>query len=60
MLAGRRDEAERVFDHFLSHENPHGLLSEDIAPTGELLGNFPQVYTHVGLIRAWLALHESA
>ena len=43
---------------FLAHGIPHGLFSEDIVPdTEQLLGNFPQVYCHVGIIRAWLALY---
>lgn len=52
-LAGRLDDAVAVFDRMLAHSNPLGLFSEDIEPlTGELLGNFPQAYTHVGLINA--------
>ncbi len=52
-LAGRLDDAIAVFDRMLSHSNPLGLFSEDIDPeTGALLGNFPQAYTHVGLINA--------
>jgi GH15 family glucan-1,4-alpha-glucosidase len=52
-LAGRLDDAIVIFDRMLAHANPLGLFSEDIDPgTGELLGNFPQAYTHVGLINA--------
>jgi GH15 family glucan-1,4-alpha-glucosidase len=52
-LAGRLDEAIAIFDRMASHANPLGLFSEDIDPqSGELLGNFPQAYTHVGLINA--------
>lgn len=52
-LAGRLDEAIAVFDRVASHSNPLGLFSEDIDPAGgALLGNFPQAYTHVGLINA--------
>jgi GH15 family glucan-1,4-alpha-glucosidase len=37
----------------VGHANPLGLFSEDVDPaTGALLGNFPQAYTHVGLINA--------
>lgn len=50
-VVGRRDEARRLFEHLLSLHNGLGLYSEDIAPdTGRQLGNFPQTYSHVGLI----------
>jgi GH15 family glucan-1,4-alpha-glucosidase len=52
-LAGRLDQAIAVFERVLAHANPLGLFSEDIEPgTGALLGNFPQAYTHVGLVNA--------
>jgi GH15 family glucan-1,4-alpha-glucosidase len=52
-LAGRRDEAREIFTNALSVRNAAGLLSEDVAPTTRLLwGNFPQAYSHVGLIHS--------
>ena len=58
-LAGRLEDAVRVFDHVLSFANPLGLFSEDIDPaTGALLGNFPQAYTHVGLINAAMTIGD--
>jgi GH15 family glucan-1,4-alpha-glucosidase len=58
-LMGRVDEAIAVFDRLLGHANPVGLFSEDIEPaTGALLGNFPQAYTHVGLIHAAMTIGE--
>ena len=52
-LAGRRDEAREIFTNILSVRNAAGLLSEDVAPTTRLLwGNFPQAYSHVGLIHS--------
>lgn len=52
-LAGRLDDAIVIFDRMLARANALGLFSEDIEPeNGELLGNFPQAYTHVGLINA--------
>ncbi len=56
-LAGRLDEAVAVFQRVSRFANPLGLFSEDIEPaTGQLLGNFPQAYTHVGLIHAALTI----
>jgi GH15 family glucan-1,4-alpha-glucosidase len=56
-LAGRLEQAVEVFDRVLAHANPLGLFSEDIDPTdGRLLGNFPQAYTHVGLIHAAMTI----
>ena len=56
-LAGRLDESIEFFERVLSHGNPVGLFSEDIDPeSGELLGNFPQAYTHVGLVHAAITI----
>ena len=58
-LAGRLDDAVEVFQRMLRHANPLGLFSEDIDPeTGALLGNFPQAYTHVGLIHAAMTIGD--
>ena len=58
-LNGRLDEAVTIFNHVLKFANPLGLFSEDVDPdTGRLLGNFPQSYTHVGLIHAAMTISE--
>jgi GH15 family glucan-1,4-alpha-glucosidase len=58
-LMGRLDRAIEVFERVTRHANPVGLFSEDIDPeTGALLGNFPQAYTHVGLIHAAMTIGE--
>ena len=58
-LAGRLDEAVVVFERIMKYANPLGLFSEDIDPqSGRLLGNFPQAYTHVGLIHAAMTISE--
>src|SRR6476661_399167 len=50
---GRIDEAITEFDKLLTYTNHLGLLSEDVdAKTGSQWGNFPQAYSHVGLVNA--------
>ncbi len=58
-MMGELDEAVALFSRLLLHANPLGLFSEDVDPkTGQLLGNFPQAYTHVGLIHAAITIGE--
>ncbi|MBI3556652.1 MAG: glycoside hydrolase family 15 protein, partial [Deltaproteobacteria bacterium] len=57
---GREQEARDLFALVCSRANHVGLLSEDIDPiTGELWGNFPQTYSHVGLINSAMRLSKS-
>ncbi|MDP6515151.1 MAG: glycoside hydrolase family 15 protein [Alphaproteobacteria bacterium] len=54
---GRREEARELLEGMLASRNHLGLLSEDInTGTGELWGNFPQTYSHVGLINCAMRL----
>lgn len=56
-LIGELDKAVELFQKLLSYANPVGLFSEDVDPeTGTLMGNFPQAYTHVGLIQAAMTI----
>ncbi len=49
----RVDEAIEIFERLIKHGNHLGLLSEDVhEKTGSQWGNFPQTYSHVGLINA--------
>ena len=54
--AGEIDKAILGFEKMLGYANPLGLYSEQISVKGELLGNFPQAFTHLGLISAALQL----
>ena len=57
---GAREKAAERLDGLLARANEVGLLAEEIDPeTGAALGNFPQAYTHVGVINAALALEEA-
>lgn len=50
-MMGRRDEATTLFEKLLALRNDVGLLSEEYDPVaGRLVGNFPQAFSHVGLI----------
>jgi GH15 family glucan-1,4-alpha-glucosidase len=50
--AGRLDDARTAFEKMLTYANHVGLYSEEIALTGEQIGNFPQAFTHLALIDA--------
>jgi GH15 family glucan-1,4-alpha-glucosidase len=60
LLAGRRDDAEELFGQLTAAAGPTGLLPEEYDPVSERsLGNHPQAYSHVGLIRCAQRLAES-
>jgi GH15 family glucan-1,4-alpha-glucosidase len=54
--AGQLDKARVVFEKMLTYANHLGLYSEEIALTGEQIGNFPQAFTHLSLIDAAITL----
>ncbi len=53
---GRLDEARLTFAKMLTYANHLGLYAEEIGPSGEQLGNFPQAFTHLALIDAAITL----
>jgi GH15 family glucan-1,4-alpha-glucosidase len=56
---GNVEGAARTFERLLAYANDVGLFAEEIDPdTGAALGNFPQAFTHIGLINAALTLAE--
>ena len=57
ILQGRYKDAQRLFERLLARCNDVGLLAEEFDPaSGRMLGNFPQAYSHVGLINCALGL----
>ncbi len=59
-LAGQPARARRVFERAVGHANDLGLLAEEVDPaTGEMLGNFPQAFSHIGLVNAAYAIFEA-
>jgi GH15 family glucan-1,4-alpha-glucosidase len=50
--AGLLEESRLSFEKMLTYANHLGLYSEEIGPSGEALGNFPQAFTHLSLISA--------
>ncbi len=55
-VVGRGDEARRLMERVAQVKSPLGLLAEDVNPeSGVMWGNFPQAYSHVGMIHAAFA-----
>jgi pentatricopeptide repeat protein len=54
--SGRLDDARTTFEKMLTYANHVGLYSEEIALTGEQIGNFPQAFTHLALIDSAISL----
>ena len=59
-LRSELDKARQTFETAISFCNDVGLLAEEVDPnTGELLGNFPQAFSHIGLVNAAWAISEA-
>ncbi len=53
IMLGRRDDAQHLFDRLLSVRNDLGLLAEEYDPKSDRqLGNFPQAFSHIGLVNS--------
>jgi GH15 family glucan-1,4-alpha-glucosidase len=58
--AGEVERAEQLFDRLVGYANDLGLLAEEIdTASGEQLGNFPQAFSHIGLITAAYAIDQA-
>ena len=59
-VAGRTERARAVFERAAAFANDVGLLAEEVGPlNGELMGNFPQAFSHIGLVNAAWAIAEA-
>jgi GH15 family glucan-1,4-alpha-glucosidase len=56
---GKLDDARFLFERMLGYASPLGLYAEETGPTGDLLGNFPQAFTHLSLINAAFILDRA-
>jgi GH15 family glucan-1,4-alpha-glucosidase len=59
-LSGRFQEAEKLLNDVMRYKSPLGLFAEEVEPrTGRLLGNFPQAFSHIGLVNSALYLGKA-
>lgn len=59
-MLGRRDDAQHLFDRLLNVRNDLGLLAEEYDPiSGRQLGNFPQAFSHIGLVNSAVNLSRA-
>jgi GH15 family glucan-1,4-alpha-glucosidase len=57
--AGRLDDAQLALEKMFSYANHVGLYAEQVSATGDLVGNFPQAFTHLALISAAINLDRA-
>ncbi len=59
-VSGQVGRARTVFERAAQYANDVGLLSEEVDPdSGDLLGNFPQAFSHMGLVNAAWAIAQA-
>lgn len=56
---GKLAESCLIFEKMLTYANHLGLYAEEIGPSGEAMGNFPQAFTHLGLVNAACSLDRA-
>ena len=56
--SGRLDDARLTFEKMFTFSNHLGLYAEEIAATGEQIGNYPQAFSHLSLINSALTLND--
>ena len=56
---GDLQKARLFFEKMLGYANHLGLYAEELGPSGEHLGNYPQAFTHLGLISAAYNLNKN-
>jgi GH15 family glucan-1,4-alpha-glucosidase len=60
ILLGEREEAHSMFERLLSLRSELGLLAEEYDPElGRLVGNYPQAFSHIGLVNTALLLERA-
>jgi GH15 family glucan-1,4-alpha-glucosidase len=57
--SGRLEDARFLFERMLGYASPLGLFAEETGPTGGMLGNFPQAFTHLALINSAFILDRA-
>jgi len=57
--SGRLEDARFLFERMLGYASPLGLFAEETGPTGDMLGNFPQAFTHLALINSAFILDRA-
>jgi len=58
-LAGEVDQATATFERAVTAINDVGLLAEEVDGSGEMIGNFPQAFSHIGLVNAAWAITQA-
>jgi GH15 family glucan-1,4-alpha-glucosidase len=59
-MTGEVEQARKTFEQAIAYANDVGLLAEEVDPaTNELLGNFPQAFSHIGLVNAAWAISQA-